>query len=208
MLWLDVLQVLDSAFPTGAYVHASGLESLAPDSLQAALELRLEQSIGRLDLVFLLHAYAEDLDRLDELLHASMLVREPREASSAVGTSLLRSVCDILPDQRLAGFLAHGTHHHQAVAFGAVACALELEPQLAAQAYAFSSMRALVSAAQRLGWIGQRQAQRILHNLKSACTLAAGQAAHMTLDEAGAFAPLWDLASMRHEHAAARMFAS
>ena len=208
MLWLDVLHVLDSAFPTGAYVHASGLESLAPRDLQTALELRLEESIGRLDLVFLLHAYHDDLVELDQLLHASLLVREPREASSAVGTSLLRSVCDSLPEQRLTTFLAQSTHHHQAVTFGAVACALDMEPELAAQAYAFNSARALISAAQRLGWIGQRVAQRTLHGLKPSCVAAASQATRMTLEEAGAFAPLWDLASMRHEHASARMFAS
>lgn len=208
MQWLDVLHVLDSAFPTGAYVHAAGLESLEPRDLKTALELRLEESLGRLELVFLLHAYTQDLLGLDELLHASLLVREPREASSAVGTSLLRSVCDILPDERLADFLRRGKHHHQAVAFGALACALEMEPEVAAQAYAFNSVRALISAAQRLGWIGQRLAQRMLHQLKPACVAAATHAAGMTLDDAGAFAPQWDLASMRHEHAVARMFAS
>jgi urease accessory protein len=208
MRWLDVLHVLDSAFPTGAYAHASGLESLAPHDLQTALELRLEESIGRLDLVFVLHAYSRDLVALDEQLHASLLVREPREASSAVGRSLLRSVCDIVPDQRLAAFLAQGTHHHQAVAFGAVACTLNMEPELAAQAYAFNSVRALVSAAQRLGWIGQHRAQRMLNELKPSCVDAARQAMRMTVEDAGAFAPLWDLASMRHEHASARMFAS
>ena len=208
MQWLDVLHILDSAFPTGAYVHASGLESLQPRDLKTALELRLEESIARLDLVFLLHAYRHDLIALDELLHASLLVREPREASSAVGTSLLRSVCDILPDERLADFLSSGKHHHQAVAFGAVACVLDMQPEVAAQAYAFNSVRALVSAAQRLGWIGQRLAQRMLHQLKPSCVAAASQAAGMTLDEAGAFVPLWDIASMRHEHAPARMFAS
>jgi urease accessory protein len=208
MLWLDTLHVLDSAFPTGAYVHASGLESLEPHDLKTAFPLRLEESIGRLDLVFLLRAYTGDLVALDELLHASMLMREPRDASSAVGTSMLRSVCDILPDQRLADFLACGTYHHQAVVFGAVACALDMEPQLAAQAYAFTSLRALVSAAQRLGWIGQRLAQRMLHELKPSCVAVARLAEQIPLDEAGAFAPLWDLASMRHEHAPARMFAS
>ncbi len=208
MRWLDVLHMLDTAFPTGAYAHSAGLESLDPHDLKTALELRLEESIGRLDLVFVLQAFGRDLVVLDEVLHASLLVREPREASSAVGTSLLRSVCEILADRRLATFLSHATHHHHAVVFGAVACALEMEPELAAQANAFSSMRGLVSAAQRLGWIGQRQAQRILHELKPACLTAAREAAHMTVDEAGGFAPLWDLASMRHERALSRMFAS
>jgi urease accessory protein len=208
MVWLDVLQMVDSSFPSGAYAHSFGLETLAPSDLGEALKLRLEESLARLELVFARHAYTHDLLELDDRLHASLLVREPREASSVVGASLLRSACLILPDARLHQFLEAGRHHHQAVVFGAVAAAIELPPEMAGQAYAFSTLRAQVSAAQRLGWIGQREAQRVLHRLKPAVRLAASRAAELALDEAGAFTPLWDIACMQHERAPARMFAS
>jgi urease accessory protein len=208
MDWLDVVHLLDSSFPTGAYTHSFGLESLAPTNLEHALRLRLDESIARLDLVFLLNAYTRDLLELDQLMHACLLVREPREASSRIGTSLLRAACDILADTRLEHFLGAGEHHHHAVVFGAVASTIDLTPQQAAEAYAFSSLRALSTAAQRLGWIGQREVQRILHHLKPAVYAAVTHAARVPLDEAGSFAPMWDLASMRHEVAPARMFAS
>jgi urease accessory protein len=208
--WLDVLHVLDSSFPTGGYVHSYGLESFsaAREELQDVLRLRVEQSLARLDLVFVLHAYAGDLVALDVQYHTLQLVREPREASAGVGTNLLRSVTELLSHPRLLAFARDGQHRHHAIVFGAVAAALEMPRALAGEAYAFGSVRAQVSAAQRLGWIGQRQAQRLLQTLKPALTSAVEEASRMDLQEAGAFAPMWDIACMAHEHADVRMFAS
>ena len=206
--WLDALHLLDSAFPTGAFVHSLGLESLAPTNLEAALASRLEESLARFELVFVLHARTGDLLELDDRMHAMLLARELRLASSVVGTSLLRAACDLLTDSRLDDFLHAGQHHHQPVVFGAVTAALELAPELAAQAYAFSSLRSQVSAAQRLGWLGQREAQHVLHRLKPAVRAAVAVAAQLSLEDAGAFTPAWDIASMQHEVARMRLFAS
>jgi urease accessory protein len=209
--WLDTWHLLDSAFPTGAYVHSLGLESLAPggaNQLRAMLELRLESQLAHVELVFARHAYTEDLVMLDERLHTLLLVREPRDASAAIGTQLLRAACEVIVDVRLDAFLRGGPYHHHAVAFGGLAAALDMPRDMAAQVYTFSSMRSHVSAAQRLGWIGQRDAQHVLHALKPAMRAAVAEADGLELEEAGAFAPTWDLASMAHERADARMFAS
>ena len=106
--WLDILHILDSSFPIGGYVHSFGLESLssARDDLEAVLRLRVEQSLARLELVFVLHAYAGDLCALDTRYHAMQLVREPREASAAVGTNLLRSTYRLLSSARVASVRA------------------------------------------------------------------------------------------------------
>jgi urease accessory protein len=209
--WLDALHVLDSSFPTGAYVHSFGLETLAPGNvtqLQTALALRLRETLARLELVFLLHAYTDDLVDLDERLHAMLLAREPREASALIGTHLLRAACDLFDNARIKTFLREGRHHHQPIVYGALATALNLPRELAADAYTFSALRGQVAAAQRLGRLGQRDAQRLLHALKPAARAAVDQAGRMTLADAGGFAPAWDVACMAHERAPARMFAS
>ena len=209
--WLQALHVLDSSFPTGAYVHSFGLETLAPGDagqLQNALVLRLQETLARFELVFLQHAYTHDLVALDDSLHAMLLAREPREASALIGTHLLRAACDLFDNARIKTFLAEGRHHHLPVAFGALCAALNLPADLAAEAYAFGALRGQVAAAQRMGWLGQRDAQRVLHALKPAVSAAVAQASQISLEEAGAFAPAWDIACMAHERAPARMFAS
>jgi urease accessory protein len=209
--WFDIWHLLDSSFPTGAYVHSFGLESLAPANatqLRALLTLRLQSQLAHLEIAFLLHAYTEDLVVLDERLHTMLLVREPRDASAAIGTHLLRTASDIIPDVRLHEFLLNGRFHHHSVSFGGLAAALDVPRGVAAQAYTFGSMRGQVSAAQRLGWIGQRDAQQVLHSLKPAMRAAVTEADGLDLADVGAFAPIWDLASMTHERADARMFAS
>jgi urease accessory protein len=208
--WLDILHVLDSSFPTGGYAHSYGLESFsgAREELQDVLRLRVEQSLGHLELVFVLQAYTGDLVALDARYHTLQLIREPREASAAVGTNLLRSVTELLSHPRIQAFARDGEHRHHPIVFGAIAAALDLPHALAAEAYAFGSVRAQVSAAQRLGWIGQRQAQRVLQRLKPALTAAVEDASRMDLNEAGAFTPMWDIACMTHERADVRMFAS
>jgi urease accessory protein len=173
-----------------------------------ALRLRVEETLARLELVFVYHAYTGDLVELDERLHALLLVREPREASSGIGRNLLKSVCDLIDDARLAAFARDGRHQHHPVAFGAVAAALQAPADFAAEAYAFASLRGCVSAAQRLGWLGQRDAQHVLHELKPHVRHAVLHAQKLELEEAGAFAPAWDIASMLHERAQSRMFAS
>src|SRR5438874_1231751 len=47
---LDLLQVVDRSFPTGAFVHSAGLEWLAAEKslpLEDGLRLRLSEQLGR-----------------------------------------------------------------------------------------------------------------------------------------------------------------
>ncbi len=208
---LDWLHIVDSSFPTGAYVHSAGLESLAPlrlADLEELLALRLQQTVGRFELVFLLHAYAVPLLPLNAQCHAMLLPREAREASGQVGAQLLRNACDLFDHPRLAAFLRDGRHQHAPVVFGAVAAALDVARPVAAATYALQGVRSLVAAAQRLTRLGQRDAQRLVHRLKPAVREAVATASRLRLDEAGAFAPAWDVAAMAHERAPARMFVS
>jgi urease accessory protein len=208
MAWLDLLHIADSSFPIGAYVHSSGLETLAPADLEASLSIRVSQSLARFELVFLLHAYTDELRALDHHFHTMLFAHESRAASSALGTNLLRAVCDVVPSARLLQFLHQAPHRHHPIAFGAVCASLSVPPPLAASTYAFQSLRSLVSAAQRLGRLGQWDAQRVLQRLKPGIQLAVQTAAALPLEQAGAFTPAWDIAAMAHERAPARMFAS
>src|SRR5262245_26279167 len=100
---LSLLQLSDSAFPSGRYTLSHGLEAFAQDDqlcgpaeLPALLGDCIRSSAGPSDGIALACAHralgAEDLGpavRADERLTAVKLVREAREASARTGRALL-----------------------------------------------------------------------------------------------------------------------
>lgn len=211
MRLLDLLQVTDRSFPTGSFVHSAGLEWLATQSwfdLEDTLRLRLREQLARLDLVFVLHAYTEVAEVLDDEYHARLISREAREASAQVGRRLLRNACDLFQDPDLQSFATCAPHAHQPIVFGLVARALDLPDEFAALAYAYQAVRGQVSAAQRLTRLGQTEAQQLLHRLKPAMQEAVGQAAAIPLADTGGFCPVLDIAAMAHERQTVRLFVS
>ena len=107
MRWLPfLLQTTDSLFPTGAYAHSAGLESLvqlglitdAP-TLAAFLHAHALPALARYELPYLgfsLDAAAAGdvpaLVALDREYGAGKLARETREASAGIGTQRLRTL--------------------------------------------------------------------------------------------------------------------
>jgi urease accessory protein len=180
----------------------------SPEALEVLLKERVSETLGRLELVYLRAAYVQPLVRLDEHLHTRLLAREMRQASSQVGAQLLENACEFVVDERVLTFRSQARYHHLPIVVGVLASALAVSADDAARTYAFQSCRSLVSAAQRLLRIGQREAQRLLHRLKPVVERAVETSAALDIREAGAFAPRWDIASMRHERAAQRLFIS
>ena len=105
MRWLPfLLQTTDSLFPTGAYAHSAGLESLvqlglvtdAP-TLAAFLRAHALPALARYELPYLGFAREaaaqgdeEALVALDREYGAGKLAREARDASASIGTQRLR----------------------------------------------------------------------------------------------------------------------
>lgn len=176
---LSLLQISDTAFPTGAFAHSQGLEAF-----HAAGELRDARDLGRLlelqlsalsssDCVALRAAHEDDSQDLgfaveaDRALTATRLARELRESSAATGRRFLGSVRALGVGgrvERLAALLHEGkTDCNLAVCY-AVACAeLELSKSEALRAYLYTSASSLVAAAQKLVPLGGGEAQRALY---------------------------------------------
>jgi urease accessory protein len=110
--WLAyLLQTTDSLFPTGAYAHSAGLESLVTlglvkdaASLREFLLRHAIPALERYELPYLGFAHAAatagdcaTLVALDQEYGAGKLARETREASSAIGTQRLRMLLRLEP---------------------------------------------------------------------------------------------------------------
>ena len=113
-----------------------------------------------------------------------------------------------LVDRYLEGVRAGRGHGHHAVAFAVTMQAAGLASEEMLLALAATAVSGFVAAAVRLGLIGQTAAQRIVTDLHPLMIQMAAEAREIPLDDLGGYLPLVDLAGLRQEHLAGRLFAS
>ena len=94
------------------------------------------------------------------------------------------------------------------IAVAAAAAGHGVERRRAGEAFAVALFANLVSAAVRLGVVGQTDGQRILAGILREVGAMAREAASATLDDLGACALRSDIAAMRHETQYSRLFRS
>jgi urease accessory protein len=231
--FLSVLQLGDSAFPSGRYTLSYGLEAFAQDgqlhgprrrsALLTLLSDCIRLGVAPSDGVALACAHRAaagtdgdiDLDlaiRADERLTAVKLVREVREASMRTGRALMATAKAAFEVTALADYYSHvdsgnapGNH---AVALGLVSARLGVArlEAVAGELFAFSAGWA--AAAVRLGVLDHRAAQRLLHRTRPVSAEAALRVIDRDVEDISSCSPLPDVMSMRHEQAGLRLFAT
>lgn len=229
---ISLLQLSDSAFPSGRYTLSYGLETLvqsghvaapaavatlsrlladgirwgvAPsDGAALACAHRALGSDGEVDL--------ELIARVDLRLTAIKLSREAREASARTGRAVLATATAAFgpgPLDAYAERVAQGSvPGNHAVVVGLLGAGLGVPrlEGLIGELYAFASGWA--AAAIRLGLVNHRGAQALLHHTRPALAAAAREALDRDVDQIASCTPLLDVMAMRHEQAELRLFAS
>jgi len=219
---LRLLQISDSAFPTGSFSHSMGLEAFAEagelrdaDDLKRVVELHL-LAFATSDCVALRASYGVEVDeliRIDRLLAATKLTRELRAASASTGRRFLISVAALgVGGEALTVFTDNArsgtTPGNLAVGYGAAAPALGFAMDETLHAYLYANVSALVAAGQKLIPLGGSAAQRVLLELHGEMEDAAARSEGVGVEEMHAFAPEIDVRSMLHERQRTRLYIS
>ncbi|TCC26843.1 urease accessory protein UreF [Kribbella speibonae] len=229
---LSVLQLSDSAFPSGRYTLSHGLETQAqsgrltmpsdPAVLVVLLRDQVRLSVGPSDGVALACAHRassgphsldlELVSRADERLTAVKLSRETRETSTRTGRALLRvatSAFDAAPVAALAREVTNrrvpGNH---AVVLGVLSACLGVPCPEAVAGELFAFAASWVAAAVRLAVTDHGTAQAILYDVRPHLAAAAACAAGKGVPDITSCSPLLDVMAMRHEETELRLFAS
>ena len=212
---LRLLQLTDSAFPTGAFAHSFGLETYvargrvySATGLEEFISNTLLNALAPSDGVAGAAAYrAEDgwgdvVRELDQRLTAMKTVSEFRQASRALGLRFLRTATQLLTLPRGASYLgavdAKRLDGHFSLAYGLVCRDLECPLAPALAAWFRQSCAAFISVGVRLIPLGQTEGQALLARLGAPILDAVELALARDTDDLASFAPGQELAGIIH----------
>jgi urease accessory protein len=214
--WI-VLQLADSAFPTGGFAHSAGLEATLQAGELASVETFCAQLVdqlahGSLPIVAAAHDDAARLAELDAFTRATLWSHVSTRASRIQGRALLDIAArsfghDVLVEAR-ARLTRNELDGHLAPVFGFVTRALGVARDEALATFLHLGVRGALSAAVRLGCIGPSEGQAMHHRLHPALESALARARTLTLDDVAQTAPLVELLQTTQDRLYSRLFQS
>ncbi|GAX89862.1 urease accessory protein UreF [Effusibacillus lacus] len=190
--FLPLVQLIDSAFPTGAFSHSFGLETFLQEGrvqnageLKEWLESYITGSLAPMEgaVVFWAYRYAEkvisthpeselareNLKLLDRRITLSKPARESREGEIKIGKRFLHIVQELYPESGLEQYASwirsEECYGSNAIVHGWICAYLKQTPQAAVLTHLYAGVNSLVQNALRAMAIGQTEGQKVLNGL-------------------------------------------
>jgi urease accessory protein len=218
---LPLLVWLSPSFPVGAFAYSHGLEwafeagdvTDAP-GLQEWLADLLHHGGGRNDAILLglSHRAARDLPRLAELAELGVALApslERRLETVTQGNAFMLAIGKSWPCDVVTAFAdAHDDDVPYPVAVGVAAAGHGIALEITLQSFLTGFVANLVSAAIRLGIVGQTEGQGVIAALLPRVTELARECTEASIDDLGGCVFRSDLGSILHETQYSRLFRS
>jgi urease accessory protein len=215
--WL-AWQIVDSAFPTGAFAHSWGLEAAwqrgeidDAGALRRFVEASIRQTAhGVIPLVNAAYLEPTRLAALDALADAFLTNPVANRASRIQGRTLVATASRIWPSDLLGEIAVKGSGlcAHVGPLCGATLHTVGLPLETVQRVVLFGAARGVLSAAVRLGIAGSYEAQRLQHECGTHLETAFEQCAAFDEDDLSQTAPILDLLQAGHDTLYSRLFQS
>lgn len=225
--FLHLIQINDSAFPTGAYAHSFGMETYIQENvirndkdLKEFCDMYLRQNLASTDAIFVKEAYnlaknddKEGLIHLEKLCNGIKLAPETREGSAMMGRQFLQTIYPLHDDHALLTywyqkFKRKEIRGHHSVAYGIYCAIIGADLQKSIEAFLYSSVTALVQNAIRSVPLGQQSGVRTVYQLLPVMKETTKSVMNKDLDDLDNNTVALEMASMKHEYLFSRLFIS
>ena len=208
-----ILQLADSAIPTGGFVHSGGLEAASRLGLVSDVVTWLADGLANAGRAALPLASAGFTDHPEADAVAEAWLSNPvaNRASRAQGQAWAATAVAVFPSpaltelKRISRLPGCG---HLAPTFGRICALLGVARQDMQHLFLFLHLRGQVSTAVRLGLLGPLEAQRVQARLGADLDHLAATCGSFGLDDLATTAPLQDLAHAHHDRLYSRIFAT
>lgn len=232
-----LLQLIDSASPTGAFSHSFGMETaFQENTIQSAKDLYdwvrafLQGSLATTEgyAVYISHqsldrmlsgecspaSFKQEIIELDQRLFLMKLPKESREGSSKIGKRFLKTVMPLHPASNLAHYeqwIQKGECHGNAsIVHGWISRYLEIPRESAVFTYLYACVNNQLQTALRLAITGQSDVQRILKEIYSELNEESERisSASPSVQDMHSCALIQEIESIKHETLYSRLFMS